>query len=224
MERNLDGIDLLGELSQSDRRELESKCKWRECAPDEIILSQDDESVDVYFIVAGTVRAITGTGDGQEVVLADLKVGSFFGEVSAIDNRGRSARIISREPTVIAVLGRDDFRAMLVAHPKVALKLLEHLAGIVRTTNVRVSDILERTPSQRVYGELLRMAEPNPSGDGSWIISTVPAHNELAAWATTDRATVASAIGGLVREGVVRRKDRSYLIGDYAKLRTLTEL
>ena len=52
----------------------------------------------------------------------------------------------------------------------------------------------------------------------------MPAHNELAAWATTDRATVASAIGGLVREGVVRRKDRSYLIGDYAKLRTLTEL
>ena len=52
----------------------------------------------------------------------------------------------------------------------------------------------------------------------------MPAHNEIAAWAATDRATVVTAIGGLVREGIVRRKDRAYLIGDYAKLRTLPEL
>ena len=47
---------------------------------------------------------------------------------------------------------------------------------------------------------------------------------DLAAWAATDEAIVASTIGGLVREGIVRRKDRSYFINDYAKLRGLSEV
>ncbi len=189
-----------------------------------MILSQDDESVDVYFITSGAVRVMTRSDDGQQVTLADLKTGATFGELSAVDNRGRSARVVSRDPTMIAALGREDFRNMLLEHPKVTLKLLENFAGIIRSTNVRVSEILGRTPRQRVYGELLRIAEPNPSDDGTWIIEPVPLHNELAAWAATDEAIVASAIGGLVREGIVRRKDRSYFISDYARLRVLSEL
>ena len=224
MIRNLDGIELLAELPPSVLRALEEKCEWRDFAPDTVILSQDDESVDVYFITSGAVRVMTRSDDEQEVALADLKTGDFFGELSAIDNQARSARVVSIEPSLIATLERNDFRTMLLEHPKVALKLLSHFAGIIRSANVRVSDILNRTPKQRVYGELLRIAEPNPAGDGTWIIAPVPPHNELAAWAATDEAIVASTIGGLVREGIVRRKDRSYFISDYAKLRVLSEV
>ncbi len=224
MIRDLEGIELLAALPRKARSELVDKCIWTKFAPNEVVVAQDDESFDVYFVVSGSVRVMTGSEEEQEIALADLKPGNFFGELSAIDNQTRSARVVSIEPSLIAKLERNDFRTMLLEHPKVALKLLSYFAGIIRSANVRVSEILNRTPKQRVYGELLRIAEPNPAGDGTWIIAPVPPHNELAAWAATDEAIVASTIGGLVREGIVRRKDRSYFISDYAKLRVLSEV
>ena len=224
MIRNLEGIELLAGLPLKARAELVDKCMWTNFTPNEVVVAQDDETFDVYFIVSGSVRVMTSAREQQQVTLAELKTGACFGELSAIDNQARSARVISIEPSLIAKLARNDFRTMLLDHPKVALKLLSNFAGIIRSANVRVTEILGRTPSQRVYGELLRIAEPNPVGDGSWIIAPVPPHNELAAWAATNEAIVASTIGGLVREGIVRRKDRSYFISDYARLRVLSEV
>ncbi len=223
-EHNLRGSKLLADMPGDAIVELEKECRWLELGPDEAIMERDDGSDDVYFIVAGTVRVMNYLGDEREVALADLGPGDQFGELSAVDSLARSARVVGNEHCVVAALARDDFLSALHDYPKVALRLLDHFAAIIRAMNQRVYSLSTLTSHQRIYVELLRLAEPNSTGDGTWIIGSVPQHNEIASWSGTEKQQVALAIGGLVRDGIMERKHRSFVIKDHAKLRVLASM
>ncbi len=222
--RRLDKIGLLEDLPASALREIEPKCRWLEFGAHGTVLDRDDNTHEVYFIVAGTVRVMNYLGDEREVALADLQAGDHFGELSAVDSQERSARVVGSDYCVIAALPREHFLTLLLEHPRVALRLLDHFANIIRNMNQRVSSLSSMTPHQRIYSELLRMAEPNPRGDGSWLIRAVPHHNEIASWSGTEKPEVAMAIGSLVRDGVLQRKHKTFVIKDHARLKLLVNM
>ena len=222
--RRLDKIGLLEDLPASALREIEPKCRWLKFGAHETVLDRDDNTHEVYFVVSGTVRVMNYLGDDREVALAGLQAGDHFGEFSAVDNQERSARVVSSDYCVIAALPREKFLTLLIEHPRVGLRLLVHFANIIRNLNQRVSSLSSMTPHQRIYSELLRMAEPNPRGDGSWVIRTVPHHNEIASWSGTEKPEVAMAIGSLVRDGVLQRKHKSFVIKDHARLKVLVNM
>ena len=161
-------------------------------------------------------------GGDHEVALADLHAGDHFGELSAVDARERSARVAGSGHCLIASLRREDFLELLAQHPKVALRLLDHFAAIIRAMNDRVSALSTLSPRQRIYDELLRLAEPNPTDDGTWIIEVVPSHHEIASWAGTDKQDVANAIGALVRDDIMTRRHKSFVITNHPKLKRLS--
>ncbi|MBT5435850.1 MAG: Crp/Fnr family transcriptional regulator [Rhodospirillaceae bacterium] len=96
----------------------------------------------------------------------------------------------------------------------VAINIMQEIARIMRGANDRVVDLSTKSGIQRVYDELLRMAEPSPNADGSWQIPRIPMHKEIAIWAGTTSDTVARAIGQLTNVGVVKRRHRTLHIID----------
>ena len=100
---------VLAQLSDAALQDLAEKCKWREHGTGEQILGRDDFSTDVYFVLAGTARAISYSSEGKAVVFADLKPGAMFGELAAIDQRPRSTSVEALEPCEIASLSADEF-------------------------------------------------------------------------------------------------------------------
>ncbi|HYD99715.1 MAG TPA: helix-turn-helix domain-containing protein, partial [Alphaproteobacteria bacterium] len=68
--------------------------------------------------------------------------------------------------------------------------------------------------AQRVYRELARLARPHPSGDGSWVISPMPLHRDIAAATGTAPEDVAQAIGHLMRSGAIRRRNLDIILLD----------
>ncbi len=222
--RSLDGVDILSEAPPQVVRKLESRCHWLAYESNQVIVDRDDETTDVFFIVSGRVKVMDLLNNDQEIALAELEVGSSFGELSAIDFSRRSARVTALEPTVLAALPSQDFRDLLMECPGISLMLLKRFAVLIRTLNGRITALSTLSPHQRVYYELLRMSEPNPQGDGSWLIQFLPKHEEIASWSGTSREDVAMAIGHLAREGVVGRKHKSLVIKDYSRLQMLVSL
>ena len=217
----LDGIGLLSDLPADALRALELKCEWLHRSEGETIVGRSDSSIDVFFIVQGKVRVMNYLGKERDIALADLGAGDHFGDIAAVDGRQRSAQVVGTERCVLARLDRDDFLALVVEHSSVAMRLLERYTAIIRSLSQRVSSLSALTPRQRIYAELVRLAEPNPRGDGSWMIELVPNHSEIASWSGTEREEVGKAIGVLVRDDILERKHRSFLIKDHGKLRTL---
>lgn len=221
--RSLADISVLAEVPPKMIADLEKKCEWLEFATDDIIIDVSDTTTNLYFVVKGKVKAADFISESRQVALAELVKGSSFGELAAVDLKKRSARITAVEPTLVASLSSKEFRNLLIASPETALALLKRFAGYIRTLNTRLTTLSTLSPHQRVYYELLRIAEPNTLGDGSWIVSNVPNHAEIADWIGADKEIVAQAIGKLARDGIVERKHRNLIIKDHSRLRRLAD-
>jgi CRP-like cAMP-binding protein len=218
----LDGIKLFADISSEDLAVLSKQCRWLEFVANDTILDREADSRDVYFLTRGKVRVMNFVGTEHEVTLAEMLSGSYFGELSAIGPRARTARIVAVDPSTVGVMSREGFLSMLLDFPKVAITLLRNLAYTISSMNDRVSLLSKTNPRQRVYIELLRLAVPNPRGDGSWIIEPLPNHNDIAGWAGTVQKEVAEAIGKLAREKILQRRNRSIIIQDRAKIESLS--
>jgi len=231
--RSLGNITLLADVPTPRLQRLAEECQWHTYAPDDIVFDHDDTSTDVYFVVRGKLRIVIfsagtapdpdGGGTGS-VTMAEMTSGDAFGELSAIDGRPRSARAVALDNCVLARLPSAAMIQLLEDCPKVGVTLLRHFAGMIRSLNRRVHSLSTLTPSQRVYAELARIAEPNPIGDGSWLIAQLPSHGELAEQAGAPREVVAQAIGHLAREDVLERRHKSLLIKNHARLRMLAHM
>lgn len=222
----LKGSKLFEKLSAEAISKIETMCNWQEYGPDEAII---DASIHpprdaVYFIVSGAVRVATAAGQSGEIAFIDLGEGAQFGELSAIDGQPRSANVYSRGHSVIASIEADQFNEILLSNAPVAVALLQQLTSIIRNNNKRIVDLSTRTDVQRVYSELLRLSEPDPQGDGSWLITRMPKHKEIAAWAGTTEESVATALGQLIKVGLAKRRYPALHITDRAKVRLLAEL
>lgn len=113
-------VPLFSELSPHELRTLNDLLHRRSYLQNEIIFDQDEEGQAIYFILSGSV-AITRR-HGEEPI-ATLDRGQFFGERALLEDLPRMAGACALTDTVLAVLFRDDFLALLQTHPDIAQRI-----------------------------------------------------------------------------------------------------
>ena len=69
--------------------------------------------------------------------LGTLGPGASFGEVALVDKSARSATVTAASPMVAYALPIWSFRPFVEERPELAWKLLEILAGMLRTAEAR---------------------------------------------------------------------------------------
>jgi len=219
----LSEIKLLTDVPNDVLADFTNRCELLAYNDKDIIMERDDFSSAVYFVVKGRVRVLDYSNE-LDVVFAEIGAGETFGEMSAIDAKQRSARVVAMERTKVAILSREDFKQLLLQVPEVGLLLMNRFVAIIRQLNQRVTAFSTMTTQQRVYMELLRLSAPNLSGDGTWVIDRLPNHQEIASVTSTLAQDVAEAIGDLARAGLVTRKHKTLLVNDHARLVELANL
>lgn len=204
--KTLRRISVLKDLPPDALEHIESQCRWSEYKEHEQIIDPGDLSGEVGFIVKGKARVVNYSATGRQVGFADYEAGSIIGELSAIDGLPRSAAIYALLRTVLATLDRPAFVELVRAHPNVAMRVLSHLTGVIREMNDRFLDLSAISDVQRVYYELLRLAEPSPDGDGKWRVFQMPRHKQLAESVGTTPEIVAHAVSQLMKAELVKRR------------------
>ena len=63
----------------------------------------------MFVIAQGRVKVALFGENGRELTLSELKPGDFFGEMSLLDNRPRSANVVAIDDATLLVLTRDAF-------------------------------------------------------------------------------------------------------------------
>ena len=218
---SLSGLILLKDMPGEAVADLENICRWETYGDGDLIFDRTDSSHDVYFIAKGRVRVVGHAKSGQEVAFVDLGEGQHFGELSAIDNAPRSATLYTLEDTLLAIAPGDAFIDYTREYPVVGIRLMEHFVGTIRALNQRVVGLSTTTVIQRVFNELLQLAEPDPSNPSRWIVRIMPHHKELAVWAGTVPETVAKAIGQLLEAEVAKREYKTLHILDRQRLQEM---
>lgn len=219
----LGSSELLSDLAPDALRRVSQSCMWRRYRSDEQIVSRDSESRDLFLVVKGAVDVANYSSSGREIAFATIGAGEYFGELSAIDDMPRSATVTAVEDCLMAVMPRSVFLDLVRSEPRVALKVMNRLALIIRTCDDRIMDLSTLGAVQRVYIELLRLCGPDPAVSNLWSVYPMPTQADIAARASTTRETVARVLGHLTHNGIIQRKGRTLYINDRERLKEMAD-
>src|SRR5918911_1424242 len=125
----------------------------------------------MYLVESGRVRIHIIDADGEDVTLAELARGDFFGEMAILDGKPRSASATVVEDARLAVLPRDDFIAFVRRNPDVALKMLAAITNRLRRTDDLLRHRVSRNANEEEASRLTladRMADLIAEFGGSW--------------------------------------------------------
>ena len=112
----------------------------------------------------------------------------------------------------------ENVRVRAARPTEVTFKLLTRLSQMVRAGDVRIMELSTLAASNRIYAELLRMAEPDAAGTGLFVIRNLPPLREIASRVGTTRETAARAMAQIYRTDIVRRRGRNLYLLDRAAL------
>jgi CRP-like cAMP-binding protein len=110
----------------------------------EIICREGDPGECMYIIQSGAVE-ISRQNGSQEVVLAMLEQGDFFGEMALLDQQPRSATVKTMSRTRLLPLTRDSFLGRAHEDPEISLHLIKALSQRIDKTS--------RLLRQKIEGE-----------------------------------------------------------------------
>ena len=178
---------------------------------EDVIFHQSDQSTDLYIVVDGAVRACLQNDEGQELVLATFSRGDFFGEMSLLDGRPRSATVLAAQDSALAVLKRERFLDSVKNDPMIAIELLSALVQRLRMTDEMVESIAFLDVSQRLLRLFHQLAE-GEGGSRRVLRVRKLTHRELAARTGASREAVSKAMKVLCFRKRIRVGDGCFLI------------
>ena len=112
----------------------------------EAIIRMGEFGSTMYVIYSGRVEVVHERPT-EDVILAGLGQGDFFGELSIFDGERRSATVVAAEETETVTLDHLDLVRVLARSPELGLSLLKGLSARVRAADARVNDPPPESPS-----------------------------------------------------------------------------
>lgn len=199
------------------------ECEFMPFSKGDYLIEEGIKQDKTFFILEGNVNIIHSGDDSNRIIFRDVGEGGWFGEIAAIDKGQRTASAVAVSEGKAAIAPRRCFLNLILDHRQVAVKVLEHMATLIRVTTERYTEISSFTGLQRVYLQLLELAEPDPMKNGEWIIKDMPTHEKISADAFTSKDAVARALGKICGEGHIAKRSLGKLkIMDREALMQLT--
>ncbi len=117
-------------------------CRIRTVPSKTVVIHAGDLPDILYYIVAGSVEVMIEDEDGNEMVLAYLNKGEFFGEMGLFyEQPTRSAWVRTRTECEIAEMTYPRFRQIASESPGLVFELATQLASRLNRTNQKLGDL-----------------------------------------------------------------------------------
>ena len=138
-----------------------SYCRVRTVPSKTVMIHAGDLPDVLYYIVDGSVEVMIEDEDGNEMVLAYLNKGQFFGEMGLFyEQPTRSAWVRTRTECEIAEMTYPRFRQIASESPGLVFELATQLATRLDRTNRKLGDLGRLVGcSREMAGRVLKVLE-----------------------------------------------------------------
>jgi CRP/FNR family transcriptional regulator, cyclic AMP receptor protein len=117
-------------------------CRVRSVPSKTVVIHAGDTPDALYYIVEGSVEVMIEDEDGNEMVLAYLNKGQFFGEMGLFyEQPTRSAWVRTRTACELAEMTYQRFRQVAEENPGLLFELATQLATRLERTNRKLGDL-----------------------------------------------------------------------------------
>src|SRR3954471_13444982 len=142
-------VPLFGSLDDRAAQKLCDMLETVDCHSEQKLFRAGDAGNAMYLIENGEIKISVNGADGQEITVAELGPGDFFGEMAMLDGQARSANATAVESARLASLSRKHFMSFMAANSDVALEMLSALTQRLRQTD----ELLQRRVARNVNEE-----------------------------------------------------------------------
>jgi len=145
--KSLDSIPLFWGIPKEELVSVLTHVKPMKASPGQAVVKEGEKGDTLYLIVSGTLRVSTSGQDGQDVPLAALGAGDFFGEVALLTGRPRTATVTALTEVELLTLDRATADGLRSRHPEIDASLAEfHKRRAERTIEALVERLRNRGP------------------------------------------------------------------------------
>lgn len=191
----------------------------RQFAAGELIFAEGEPCAGMYVVERGHIRIFKSSPGGREQVLSIDGPGSSVAELPVFDGGAYPASGSAMDETTVLLVRKQDFQALCLAHPEVALKVLRVVGARLRRLVGIIEELSFTTVRRRLAAYLYRLAQREGSRTPHGVEVTLPAgHQELAAQIGTVRELVSRNLSRLQQEGLLKVDGRTILVRDLAAL------
>ena len=220
----LQRVPLLAALTDVDRQALARSASRRRYRRGDIIFQKDDPGHSLFIVARGSVRIYVPSTQGADLTLAVLGPGHFFGDLSLLDGRPRSASAAALGDTNVVILERSDFVAVIRTRPAAVMSVLAVVVRRLRETDEMASDLAFLDVGGRLAKKLLELAATNGVKRPDGVLLDMPiTQEELANMIGVTRESVNRNLSLFRRIGLVAKEGRRFVLRDPAGLRRRCE-
>jgi hypothetical protein len=134
----LRGVALFSNLSLEQLEAIEKLTHEEPYVEGERVVREGDPGENLYLVVEGELGVWRGHGGDQPQRLNTLGPGSYFGEMSILDHRPRSASVVTSCASRLLVLEGGRLRELILDQPEIAFEIFRVLTARVRAAEARL--------------------------------------------------------------------------------------
>lgn len=204
----LSQINLFETLPMKDLRLIEKMAPMSTIPKGTLIIDPTTDNRQLYLLKRGRVRLFKVSEDGRQLTLGLLGHGNIFGETESLSTGSGAAYVEALDDALVCILGKEDFEAILLKHPAVALKMVSILTQRIREAEELVENLAFHDVRYRLVYLLAKLTQQfGSTGDGGspgyTKLDLNLSHQELANMIGATRESVSMAVSQLAKEGLV---------------------
>lgn len=141
IENAIDSQTAFGDLlSAEEKQTLIDRGTVHSAVIGEMLCKQNEKDRRVFIIVMGEVEVSEGQ-DENRLVLAHLKRGEVFGEISALFDSARISNVMATKPSVILIIQGEVFESLITGRSTLYNAILERYKDRLSETALRSVDL-----------------------------------------------------------------------------------
>lgn len=182
----------------------------------DIVMRKGDAAEHLAFLLTGKLQVVDLSEDGREIGLHLILPGTYFGELSVIDGKPRSASVKSMQLSDVALLSTVHARTLIFNRPLVAERFLIRFSQILRASSSHQTLLSIPNAFQRVFAQLQLLVRETKDGQ---VIEGMPKQHEIAIMVNTSRETVSRALHILLKMNILEKKGTVLIVTRPDKLK-----
>ena len=111
-------------LTAKEINQILSIARLKRYKSGEIVFMKEDIGDNFFIVKSGRIKIFTSIGADKKKTFAFLKKGDFFGEMSLLGGKVRSASAQAVEESELLVISKKNFKDLILQSPDFTLKLL----------------------------------------------------------------------------------------------------
>lgn len=211
-------VPIFSGLSEAELGFLTQHTVPRRFSAGEIVFAEGEPCTGLYVVESGHVRIFKSSAAGREQVLSIEGPGSSVAELPVFDGGNYPASVSAIDQATLLFVSKQDFQALCLQHPQVALKVLRVVGARLRRLVGIIEELSFTTVRHRLAAFLVALAKTGMRS-AKGVEVTLPANNqELASQIGTVRELISRNLSRFQTEGMIKIDGRSVVIVDLKAL------